>query len=116
MGLLHKTEKSPNKLFDLIEAIKWGYAHRSSLGDTDKIRQEVTGKLSDLHISSIHENFSVDKKTRILDSYDFKPDHGTMHISVLSESGDAVAFTSTVNHLFGSHMMDYETGKLQIDS
>ena len=37
-------------------------------------------------------------------------DHGTMHVSIMTASGDAVSLTSTVNLGFGSKIMDLRTG------
>ncbi|PPQ98636.1 hypothetical protein CVT24_003969 [Panaeolus cyanescens] len=42
--------------------------------------------------------------------YDVKTDHGTSHTSVIDKSGMAVAVTSTVNLIFGSQVLDPETG------
>jgi len=42
--------------------------------------------------------------------YDVKPDYGTSHTSVLDRDGIAVAVTSTVNLVFGSQVLDPETG------
>lgn len=36
--------------------------------------------------------------------------HGTMHLSVVDENDGAVALTSTVNLMFGSHLLDERTG------
>jgi gamma-glutamyltranspeptidase/glutathione hydrolase/leukotriene-C4 hydrolase len=37
-------------------------------------------------------------------------DHGTTHLSVLDRWGGAASVTSTVNLIWGSHVMDNETG------
>ena len=39
-------------------------------------------------------------------------DHGTTHLSALDQSGMAVGITSSVNSVFGSHLLDSETGVL----
>lgn len=42
--------------------------------------------------------------------YDIKEDHGTTHLSVIDKFGSAISVTSTVNLIFGSRVMDEETG------
>lgn len=42
--------------------------------------------------------------------FDIKEDHGTTHLSVVDQYGSAVSLTSTVNLLFGSRVMDKDTG------
>lgn len=53
-------------------------------------------------------------RTHKLDYYhprfDVKEDHGTTHLSVVDQYGSAVSLTSTVNLLFGSRVMDKDTG------
>ena len=47
--------------------------------------------------------------------YDIHDDHGTTHISVVDKHGGAVSLTSTVNLIFGSRLMDEETGVILND-
>jgi gamma-glutamyltranspeptidase/glutathione hydrolase/leukotriene-C4 hydrolase len=42
--------------------------------------------------------------------FDVKIDHGTSHTSVVDKDGMAVALTTTVNLVFGSMVLDPETG------
>lgn len=42
--------------------------------------------------------------------HDTPIDHGTTHLSVLDKWGGAASITSTVNLIWGSHVMDNETG------
>lgn len=42
--------------------------------------------------------------------HDTPIDHGTTHLSVLDRWGGAASVTSTVNLIWGSHVMDNETG------
>lgn len=42
--------------------------------------------------------------------HDTPIDHGTTHLSVLDQWGGAASVTSTVNLIWGSHVMDNETG------
>jgi gamma-glutamyltranspeptidase/glutathione hydrolase/leukotriene-C4 hydrolase len=44
--------------------------------------------------------------------FDVPEDHGTSHTSIVDASGMAVAFTSSVNVVFGSQVMDPVTGIL----
>lgn len=47
--------------------------------------------------------------------FDVKEDHGTTHLSTIDKWGSAVALTSTVNLLFGSRVLDKETGVILND-
>ncbi|KAG6862259.1 hypothetical protein C0995_002190 [Termitomyces sp. Mi166 len=47
--------------------------------------------------------------------YDVRTDHGTSHTSVIDKDGMAVALTTTVNLVFGSQVLDPETGILLND-
>lgn len=47
--------------------------------------------------------------------FDIKDDHGTTHVSVVDRHGSSVALTSTVNLLFGSQVMDPDTGVILND-
>ncbi|KAJ3006345.1 hypothetical protein HKX48_000163 [Thoreauomyces humboldtii] len=102
----------------LVEAYKHAFAQRSFYGDpTDTIYR---------NISEIARNFTTkstahdirkrisDDKTYPIDHYEphfsAVEDHGTMHVSVLTASGEAVSATCTVNLLFGGQIMDAETG------
>lgn len=42
--------------------------------------------------------------------FDIKETHGTTHLSVIDKYGSAISLTTTVNLLFGSRVMDEETG------
>ncbi|KAG6917829.1 hypothetical protein DXG01_000889 [Tephrocybe rancida] len=47
--------------------------------------------------------------------YDVRTDHGTSHTSVVDKDGMAVSLTTTVNLVFGSQVLDPETGILLND-
>ncbi|KAH6896937.1 gamma-glutamyltranspeptidase [Thelonectria olida] len=100
-----------------VEAMRFGYAARGKLGDPDYV-DDVRG----------YENAMIDKEnakrirklidpkhTQNITAYDpgkvYQPsDHGTSHIATADDEGMAVSLTSTVNLLFGSRIMDAETG------
>ncbi|KAJ3309835.1 hypothetical protein HDV04_005614 [Boothiomyces sp. JEL0838] len=81
---------NPLNTHRLVEALKHGYAERGFYGDP------------------------IDTRTFPVEYYnpEFENtgNHGTMHMSILSKEGDAVALTSTVNLLFGSKVVDPVTG------
>jgi gamma-glutamyltranspeptidase / glutathione hydrolase / leukotriene-C4 hydrolase len=111
----------------LIEAFKHAYGQRGSkvtkilafFGDpmndpifkniSENIRHFVTKGVSDKVFRKIN-----DSKTFPLNYYSptfsQAEDHGTMHVSVMTASGDAVSLTSTINLGFGSKIMDPKTG------
>ncbi|GAA5802540.1 hypothetical protein HPULCUR_008008 [Helicostylum pulchrum] len=98
-----------------IEALKFGYAARTEIGDPlftnnqDRLDELITKKWAD----SIRPQIT-DDETHILSYYNPKYEdndpHGTMHLSVLDKDNGAVALTSTINLLFGSRIMDRATG------
>ncbi|EEB89189.1 hypothetical protein MPER_12738, partial [Moniliophthora perniciosa FA553] len=47
--------------------------------------------------------------------YDVKMDHGTQHVSVVDYNGMATSLTSTINLIFGSQVLDPETGVILND-
>jgi len=57
--------------------------------------------------SIISDNTSIDE---IFSDGDEVHDEGTSHISVTDSFGLTISLTTTVNHLFGSHIMDEKTG------
>ncbi|CAO3664093.1 unnamed protein product [Rhizopus stolonifer] len=99
----------------LIETFKFGFAFRTELGDpnfiyNNKRKDEITTK-----------DFAASIRRKITDNethdtlyygpkFDHSESHGTMHLSVVDEDDGAVALTSTVNLLFGSHVLDEQTG------
>ncbi len=105
----------------LTEAFKHAFAVRLSLGDP--LFVNTTGALeallSDEYMGALALNTS-DSGVHLLSEYGGKynmqyssvVDHGTSHLSVLDQWGNAVAMTTTVNLHFGSHVVSPSTGIL----
>ncbi|KDR75924.1 hypothetical protein GALMADRAFT_68202 [Galerina marginata CBS 339.88] len=103
----------------LVEAMKFGFAARTKICDPEFANSteleninEIPKKLfSDIIFPNI-----TDDQTHPPEYYnpvfDIKTDHGTSHTSVVDKDGMAVALTSTVNLVFGSQVLDPETGIL----
>ena len=102
------------------EAMRWSYSERGELGDPDYFEgmlEKEDEMLSGERIEYIHDRLS-DNKTRDPAHYNttasqtyFQPtNHGTSHIVTSDRSGLSITLTSTVNLLFGSHLMVPETG------
>ncbi|GAN01359.1 DNA polymerase alpha catalytic subunit [Mucor ambiguus] len=107
-------------LHRLVEAFKFGYAFRTELGDPDYIKNEP--RIDEM----IQKEYAADIRQKITDDtthdplyynprFDHVESHGTMHLSVVDENDGAVALTSTVNLIFGSHIMDPSTGVILND-
>lgn len=98
-----------------VEALKYGSAARTRLGDPvfipdhTLIHEIPTHKFADAVAANI-----TDDTTHTYEYYnpvfDVPEDHGTMHLSVVDKDHMAVAVTSTVNLVFGSRVLDTNTG------
>ncbi|XP_077996025.1 glutathione hydrolase 1 proenzyme-like [Glandiceps talaboti] len=113
------------------ETCKFAFAKRTELGDVDYVVNidEVLGLV-------LSEQFAEDVKQEINETwvtyenstyyasfqgnaYYHQDDHGTTHLSVLAENGDAVSITSTINNNFGARFLSLRNGVIynnQMDS
>lgn len=99
----------------IVEAFKFAFAFRTQLGDDAfvNITELVSNLQSKKFADSLRKQIS-DEKTHLPNFY--KPmmetsnDHGTAHVSVFAENGDAVSVTSTINTHFGSLCRSPQTG------
>ncbi|GBB98511.1 hypothetical protein RclHR1_03250005 [Rhizophagus clarus] len=107
-------------LHRIIEALKFGFALRTEMGDPPFINN--TERIEEI----MTKDYAAKIRKNISDSITFEPpyynpiydvseDHGTTHISVVDKDDQAVALTSTVNLIWGSQVMDSETGILLND-
>ncbi|OXC69401.1 gamma-glutamyltransferase [Cryptococcus neoformans] len=107
--------KNPLNLHRFIEALKFAFGARSWVTDPafakDKKRFEevYTKEWAD----EIREKIT-DNETHSADyyglQYDTPIDHGTTHLSAVDKWGGAASVTSTINLIWGSHVMDPKTG------
>jgi gamma-glutamyltranspeptidase/glutathione hydrolase/leukotriene-C4 hydrolase len=100
----------------MVEAMKYGFAQRSELGDSDfvNIKDRLEEFLDKDLASQIRRNIS-DNCTYSYEHYNpkYEPINsgGTTHISVMKE-GFGVSLTSSINFHFGSKLLHSETGIL----
>merc|ERR1719245_546499 len=96
--------------------MKHGYATRSNLTDPQFYPQVVDKLVRDCLNETLHEEIrkNITYETHNISYYNpgyaAKEDHGTLHISVLDERGQAASATSTVNLYFGSKIRGKRTG------
>lgn len=105
----------------LVESMKLAFANRMAVGDPAFVAnvdtEVVPAMMSKGHAAYLRQ--------RLAENTTFAPphyvdlteelvaqihDHGTSHISVVDEHGNAVALTTTVNTAFGSKILDERTG------
>ncbi|XP_011341293.2 glutathione hydrolase 1 proenzyme isoform X2 [Ooceraea biroi] len=103
----------------MIETFKYAYAFRTNLGDSAYVDMaEITRNLTSKSFArAIRKKINDERTWQDPRHYDSSigfgtEDHGTAHISVLAENGDAVSVTSTINYYFGSGMVSRRTGIL----
>ncbi|KAG9319364.1 hypothetical protein KVV02_005616 [Mortierella alpina] len=104
----------------LVEAMKFGYAQRTELGDPDytDLETKIQSIMSKDTAGLIRANIS-DVQTFPVEYYNphWGPieNHGTTHMSTVDQNDMAVALTSTVNLVFGSKLLDPKTGVILND-
>ncbi|KAJ7497284.1 gamma-glutamyltranspeptidase [Mycena latifolia] len=114
------TARTPLNVHRAVEVLKFGFAARTKIcdpafnNDTKRIDEISTKEFADLVAVNITDD-QTHPPEYYGGEYDIKTDHGTSHTSVLDKNGMAVSLTSTVNLIFGSQVMDSETGVLLND-
>ncbi|XP_061163268.1 glutathione hydrolase 1 proenzyme-like [Saccostrea echinata] len=115
------TEKSTLTWHRIVEAMKFAYAKRSSLGDPDKESQGFKDNIDSLISNMTSTSYAEYVRSKISDTsthdtlyygptfYD-QLKTGTSHLAVLAPNGDAVSLTSTINYHFGSKVVGSRTG------
>jgi len=107
----------------ITETFKYAYAMRMELGDGKYVKEAIDAgnnltdiayamyirsKLNDVRTSNDYRDYGTQFYT--------KDDHGTAHINILAENGDAIAITSSINSIFGSKIRSRQTGIILNDS
>ena len=101
----------------LVEAMRFGYAQRASLGDPefvegmDKYQQEMFDEdQSATTRAKISDTTTLNLSSYDPSGYEIAENHGTSHIVSTDRDGMAVSLTTTINLIFGSRVMVPETG------
>lgn len=102
----------------MIETFKYAYAFRSQMGDTDYVDiSELLKNLTSRDFArmikeKINDNITSNDPAHYNANNEFREDHGTAHISVISQNGDAVSYTGSINIFFGCGVVSDSTGIL----
>ncbi|OCF41169.1 gamma-glutamyltransferase [Kwoniella heveanensis CBS 569] len=100
----------------LLEGMKFAFGARSEVtdpapgfgGNLTRFKEFYEGDWAD------EQRAKITNHTHDIDYYGLKHDtpidHGTTHLSVLDKWGGAASVTSTINLIWGSHVMDPNTG------
>ncbi|KAG7091047.1 hypothetical protein E1B28_010106 [Marasmius oreades] len=116
------TQRNELNTHRLVEALKYGFAARTRLSDPNfrnatnrRLIDEVpTKEFADAVVRNISDDRTHDPDY-YNPIYDFKTDHGTTHLAVVDQNGTAVSLTTTINLVFGSQVLDPETGVILND-
>ncbi|OLY84814.1 Gamma-glutamyltranspeptidase 1 [Smittium mucronatum] len=108
-------DNRPLNIHRIVESFKFGYAQRSSLGDPAfvDVSKVVSNNMDKDFASEVREKITDDKTHGFKyyePEHDIDVDHGTTHLSVLDKDDMAVSLTSSINLLFGSRVIDINSG------
>ncbi|XP_055998879.1 glutathione hydrolase 1 proenzyme-like [Ostrea edulis] len=114
-------DKSITTWHRIIEAMKFAFAKRSSLGDPDKENQSFKDDIDSLLKLMTSSTYADYIRSKISDSstqdtvyygptFHGESKTGTSQLTVLAPNGDAVSITSTINLFFGSKVVGSRTG------
>ncbi|KAI8990052.1 gamma-glutamyltransferase [Pilobolus umbonatus] len=103
-----------------IEAVKFGFAFRSEIGDPDfidngeRLQEIISKEWADVVRRNISDN-ETHGPLYYNPKFEQNDPHGTMHLSIIDKRNNAVSLTSTVNLMFGAKFMDPITGIIMND-
>ncbi|CAB3397466.1 unnamed protein product [Caenorhabditis bovis] len=119
----HKDDiyQDPLVIHKYIESMKFAYAQRTLLGDHDYVkgalelsRNLTTPEYTQWVIDRMTDKAQPSKNYGGIAQYQ-PPDHGTSHVSVLDQYGNAVSATTTINRWFGAAVESTKYGILWND-
>lgn len=108
-------ERTSLNVHRLVEVLKFGFAARTKVCDplfnnsTYRIGEISTKAYADTILGNITDD-QTHPPEYYKPEYDVLVDHGTSHSSVVDKNGMAVSLTSTINLIFGSQILDPNTG------
>ncbi|OAD00642.1 hypothetical protein MUCCIDRAFT_154030 [Mucor lusitanicus CBS 277.49] len=113
--LFNVTGPTPLNIHRFVEALKYGFAFRTEIGDPDFLDNEkrIEEIISKEWADQVRRNMTDDKThdySYYEPKYENNDPHGTMHLSVIDKDDNAVSLTSTVNLMFGAKFMDPVSG------
>ncbi|KAF7593679.1 hypothetical protein BBP40_011089 [Aspergillus hancockii] len=107
----------------MVEAMRFGYAMRSKLGDPkwnhtlDSFQENMLNKTNTDNIRIMINDTSTHEEVYYNpDRYTIPKGGGTSHLVAADDTGLAISLITSVNLFFGSHVMDPETGIIMNDS